>query len=146
LAHFAQVFLRVEPNANYYATILHIGGWIAQFLGHGLAEKRAPALLDSLLQGNSFAHQSICISFNFRPFSHLAALNNLSFCFFRILYLYSHTYFRMIDLVALLLAPMFVWMEVLFLFGYRPQLQQRLEKKAEQSIAEWKQKLAKKSK
>ncbi|TNV75779.1 hypothetical protein FGO68_gene1225 [Halteria grandinella] len=34
----AQIFLR-----------LHIFGWVAQFVGHGIFEKRAPALLDNLL-------------------------------------------------------------------------------------------------
>ena len=33
------------------AGLLHGVSWIAQFLGHGLAEKRAPALLDNLLGG-----------------------------------------------------------------------------------------------
>ncbi|TNV75743.1 hypothetical protein FGO68_gene9971 [Halteria grandinella] len=28
---------------------LHIFGWVAQFVGHGIFEKRAPALLDNLL-------------------------------------------------------------------------------------------------
>jgi len=33
------------------AALLHVGSWIAQFLGHGLAEKRAPSLLDNLIGG-----------------------------------------------------------------------------------------------
>lgn len=33
-----------------YAIFLHIGAWLAQFYGHGVHEKRAPALLDNLLQ------------------------------------------------------------------------------------------------
>lgn len=33
------------------ATYGQLFGWISQFLGHGFAEGRAPALLDSLLQG-----------------------------------------------------------------------------------------------
>ncbi len=28
---------------------LHIASWIAQFVGHGIFEKRAPALLDNML-------------------------------------------------------------------------------------------------
>lgn len=32
------------------ALLLHIAGWIAQFAGHYIWEKRAPALFDSLLQ------------------------------------------------------------------------------------------------
>lgn len=33
-----------------YAIALHIFSWLAQFYGHGVHEKRAPALLDNLLQ------------------------------------------------------------------------------------------------
>jgi len=56
---------------------LFVVSWIAQFLGHGLAEKRAPALLDNLVQ-------------------------------------------------ALVLAPFFVHLEVLFKVGYRPTFQKQL--------------------
>ncbi len=40
-----------KPDGITQAALLHVGSWIAQFLGHGLAEKRAPALLDNLLGG-----------------------------------------------------------------------------------------------
>jgi hypothetical protein len=33
------------------AGVIHLISWVAQFLGHGLAEKRAPALLDNLIGG-----------------------------------------------------------------------------------------------
>jgi uncharacterized membrane protein YGL010W len=33
------------------AIIVQIISWIAQFLGHGLAEGRAPALLDNIVGG-----------------------------------------------------------------------------------------------
>lgn len=39
------------PGHVTQAAILHAISWIAQFLGHGLAEKRAPALLDNVLGG-----------------------------------------------------------------------------------------------
>lgn len=32
------------------AAIVHATGWISQFIGHGVYEKRAPALFDNLLQ------------------------------------------------------------------------------------------------
>ena len=35
------------------AAIIHVVSWMAQFLGHGLIEKRAPTLLDNLLGGES---------------------------------------------------------------------------------------------
>ncbi|KAJ5183737.1 hypothetical protein N7492_001353 [Penicillium capsulatum] len=70
---------------NYYAGGIHVVSWLAQFVGHGAFEKRAPALLDNLVQ-------------------------------------------------ALLLAPLFVWMEILFFFGYRPELKQRFDKNVELEI------------
>lgn len=72
-------------TANYWALGLHITSWVAQFIGHGVFEGRAPALLDNLVQ-------------------------------------------------ALFLAPFFVWMEILFIFGYRPELKGRLEKGVEREI------------
>lgn len=66
-------------TANYWALGVHVTSWIAQFVGHGAFEGRAPALLDNLVQ-------------------------------------------------AFFLAPFFVWMEILFFFGYRPELKRRLDK------------------
>ena len=37
-------------NSIYYATILHILSWIAQFVGHFYFEGNRPALTDSLIQ------------------------------------------------------------------------------------------------
>ena len=37
-------------TANYWAAGLHVASWIAQFVGHGKFEGRAPALLDNLFQ------------------------------------------------------------------------------------------------
>ncbi|KAF5388363.1 hypothetical protein D9615_000130 [Tricholomella constricta] len=59
------------------AALLHGVSWIAQFLGHGLAEKRAPALLDNLVG-------------------------------------------------AVVLAPFFVHLEILFALGYRPEMHKRI--------------------
>lgn len=72
-------------TANYWALGLFITSWVAQFVGHGVFEGRAPALLDNLIQ-------------------------------------------------ALFLAPFFVWMEILFYFGYRPGLKGRVNKAVEQEI------------
>jgi len=72
-------------TANYWALGVHIFSWIAQFVGHGVFEGRAPALLDNLYQ-------------------------------------------------AFFLAPFFVWMEVLFYFGYRPGLKSRLDKAVEAEV------------
>ena len=72
-------------TANYWASGIHIAAWIAQFIGHGAFEGRAPALLDNLAQ-------------------------------------------------AFFLAPFFVWMEILFFFGYRPELKGRLDKAVEVEV------------
>ncbi|GAA5828472.1 hypothetical protein JCM11251_006264 [Rhodosporidiobolus azoricus] len=39
-----------HDEAMRLATYFFVGSWIAQFVGHGKFERRAPALLDSLLQ------------------------------------------------------------------------------------------------
>ena len=72
-------------TANNAAIGLNIASWVAQFIGHGVFEKRAPALLDNLIQ-------------------------------------------------AFFLAPFFVWMEILFAFGYRPDLKTRVDKAIEKEI------------
>jgi len=58
---------------------IHAISWIFQFVGHGVAEGRAPALLDNLLG-------------------------------------------------AVVLAPFFVHLEVLFALGYRPEMHSRMKK------------------
>lgn len=63
-----------------------MASWVLQFIGHGAFEKRAPALLDNLVQ-------------------------------------------------AFLLAPLFVWMEILFFLGYRPELRARYHQSVEKEIA-----------
>ncbi|KAF2132713.1 DUF962-domain-containing protein [Dothidotthia symphoricarpi CBS 119687] len=72
-------------TANWAAGGVHVMCWIAQFIGHGKFEGRAPALLDNLVQ-------------------------------------------------ALFLAPFFVWFEILFSLGYRPELKRRIDKGVEQEI------------
>ncbi|KAI9044766.1 2-hydroxy-palmitic acid dioxygenase MPO1 [Aspergillus affinis] len=74
------------PSMNYWFGGIHIASWLVQFVGHGVFEGRAPALLDNLVQ-------------------------------------------------ALLLAPLFVWMEILFFFGYRPELKARYDESVNKQIA-----------
>lgn len=81
----------IDPDTTLKGAItVHVICWILQFVGHGAFEKRAPALLDNLVQ-------------------------------------------------ALFLAPMFVWLEILFFLGYRPELQARVEKKVQAEIAKFKE-------
>lgn len=83
-------------TANYWALGLFVFSWIAQFVGHGVFEGRAPALLDNLVQ-------------------------------------------------ALFLAPFFVWMEILFWLGYRPELKARLDRAVSQEVSKYKSSKGKKS-
>jgi uncharacterized membrane protein YGL010W len=76
-------------SANTWAGAVHVVCWIAQFIGHGKFEGRAPALLDNLVQ-------------------------------------------------ALFLAPFFVWFEILFSLGYRPELKRRVDKAVEEQIQKFK--------
>ena len=82
-------------TANFWAAAAFVASWIAQFLGHGLFEGRAPALLDNIFQ-------------------------------------------------AFFLAPLFVWLEILFALGYRPELKSRVEKLILQDIAKYRESKAQK--
>lgn len=75
-------------TATKWAIGIHVFSWVAQFVGHGKFEGRAPALLDNLFQ-------------------------------------------------AIFLAPLFVWLEILFALGYRPELQSRIDKLVEQDVAKF---------
>jgi uncharacterized membrane protein YGL010W len=83
-------------TANYWAGAGFVASWIAQFLGHGAFEGRAPALLDNIFQ-------------------------------------------------AFFLAPLFVWLEMLFFLGYRPELKNRVEKMVQEDVAKFRQSKAQKS-
>ena len=75
-------------TTNYWAIGIHVTSWLAQFVGHGAFEGRAPALLDNLVQ-------------------------------------------------AAFLAPFFVWLEVLFMLGYRPELKARVDAEVEKEIGKF---------
>ncbi|KAJ9461805.1 putative endoplasmic reticulum membrane protein [Diplonema papillatum] len=49
-AYTAIDFMHAEKNAYKIAIGVHIASWIAQFIGHGVFEKRAPALFTSFFQ------------------------------------------------------------------------------------------------
>ncbi|EQL00598.1 DUF962 domain-containing protein [Ophiocordyceps sinensis CO18] len=86
---FANHVRSENPRGTFeMALVVHVISWIAQFIGHGAFERRAPALLDNLVQ-------------------------------------------------AVFLAPMFVWLEVLFKLGYRKELQMRVEKRVEEEVAKF---------
>ncbi|KAG2212876.1 hypothetical protein INT46_009668 [Mucor plumbeus] len=93
MSYTSTKFLETNPNANKIALAIHIISWIFQFLGHGLAEKRSPKLLDNLVQ-------------------------------------------------ALVSAPYFVFFEVLFYLGYKPQLYKEVMTEINKDVAEFKAKRA----
>ncbi|CAG8693268.1 12821_t:CDS:2, partial [Acaulospora morrowiae] len=97
MVYHATNFNASYPNHNTLAFIVHITSWIAQFIGHGFAEKRSPALKDNFTQ-------------------------------------------------AILLAPLFVWLEVLFSIGYRSELQKRVGSGVDLAIAKFKKEKSKGSK
>ncbi|KAI6128505.1 hypothetical protein EDD16DRAFT_1892599, partial [Pisolithus croceorrhizus] len=86
-----------RPDGIRNAIIVHVSAWIAQFIGHGFAEGRAPALLDNVLGGT----WSINIILKVHTLT-----NHFS---------------------AFVLAPFFVHLELLFKIGYRPELQKQLK-------------------
>lgn len=45
-----------NASALPFATYLFFGSWVVQFIGHGVFERRAPALVDNLGQG-MFLHE-----------------------------------------------------------------------------------------
>ncbi|KAK4103186.1 DUF962-domain-containing protein [Parathielavia hyrcaniae] len=91
-------YLRLQDVAgtNKIAIALNVVSWIAQFVGHGKFEGRAPALLDNLFQ-------------------------------------------------AFFLAPLFVWLELLFMVGYRPELKKRVDKAVEVEIAKFRERKTEKT-
>ncbi|KAH3674634.1 hypothetical protein WICMUC_003180 [Wickerhamomyces mucosus] len=44
------IALNTVENYNSYIVTLFLIGWVVQFIGHGVFERRAPALLDNLVQ------------------------------------------------------------------------------------------------
>ena len=59
MGHSSNVYLRSTSPLGLEkpmqaVTIVHVVCWIAQFIGHGVFEGRAPALLNSLFQCKSF--------------------------------------------------------------------------------------------
>ncbi|KAL1936064.1 hypothetical protein VTP01DRAFT_198 [Rhizomucor pusillus] len=88
MCYTATKFERTSSNAIAIAIGAHVAAWIFQFIGHGVAEKRSPKLVDNLVQ-------------------------------------------------ALVSAPYFVWFEILFKLGYRPQLYKEMQIEVNKDIAEF---------
>jgi len=67
----ATAFMHNNPNAMQTALGLFVFGWVAQFIGHGFAEGRAPALLDNLagalVLAPFFVHLELLFPLGFKP-------------------------------------------------------------------------------
>ncbi|CAI2165589.1 18504_t:CDS:2 [Funneliformis geosporum] len=62
MAYNATNFTSSFPdNHNSLAGIVHVASWILQFIGHGFAEKRSPALKDNVAQASSQTNQSTTV-------------------------------------------------------------------------------------
>ncbi|KAH7931280.1 DUF962-domain-containing protein [Leucogyrophana mollusca] len=63
------------------AVVVQVVSWVAQFLGHGLAEGRAPALLDNILGAfvlaPFFVHLELLFKVGYRPELHKQLQNDI---------------------------------------------------------------------
>jgi uncharacterized membrane protein YGL010W len=70
-----------RSDAMSKGAMLNGVAWIAQFLGHGLAEKRAPALLDNIagafILAPFFVHLEILFSLGYKPELHKRVQNGV---------------------------------------------------------------------
>ncbi|KAG8218825.1 hypothetical protein J3R82DRAFT_4503 [Butyriboletus roseoflavus] len=70
-----------RPDGIRNAVIVQVVSWIAQFLGHGLAEGRAPALLDNIVGAfvlaPFFVHLELLFKLGYRPELHRQLKNDV---------------------------------------------------------------------
>ncbi|OJA13199.1 hypothetical protein AZE42_10427 [Rhizopogon vesiculosus] len=70
-----------RPDGIRNAIIVQVVSWVAQFLGHELAEGRAPALLDNiagaLVLGPFFVHLELLFMVGYRPSLHKQLQNDV---------------------------------------------------------------------
>lgn len=115
----ANLAVQTLPYAWAWAIGVHILGWYMQIHpGHALLEHRKPALLDSFFQ--------VCSLEALLEMSHTMVQGitwELKECNF---------------LQSLVLAPLFVWFELLFQLGYRPKLYAEMKKAVAANIAQHK--------
>lgn len=122
---------------------VHIVAWIAQFYGHGVHEGRAPALLDNLFQvswmptARQPLHQPVLAAFS--------RLHHVRQCL-----RYAHTsapspLLLLLLLQAIFMAPLFVFIEVLFKLGLLIEFKAEAMAIVEAKIAEFRAAKAKSS-
>ena len=143
----------VPGGAWAWALGLHLASWFAQIvLGHQMCEHRKPALMDSFFQVGAGAGRRVrgrgrgalqqprsdvlLASLPTRPHNDVPPPTH------------THTSsFKPLDadpappcpaLQSLVLAPLFVWFELLFLLGYRRRLHAEVAVAVRHAIDEWK--------
>lgn len=109
-----------NPDNVKLALAVNVTSWIAQFYGHGVHERRAPALLDNLLGGRLSSYHYGLIRDHSSP---------------------TDTILR----AALVLAPFFVHLELLFEIGYYPTLYKQVTNGVGKEILKFRQEAAAKS-
>ncbi|KAK0206781.1 hypothetical protein DFS33DRAFT_1471855 [Desarmillaria ectypa] len=71
-----------RPDHMAIASAFHAFAWIAQFIGHGFAEKRAPALIDNILGAAVlapfFVHLELLYKLGYRPELHKRINNEIN--------------------------------------------------------------------
>ena len=113
------------------ALAVHITAWILQFIGHGLFE----GTYYLRLQVFSFPHKTQ-IKLKLRTAQNFASKDSRRLQDF----IFSGRAPALLDSLdqALLTAPLFVFMEIFFFFGYRPKLHAEVMAQVEANISEFK--------
>lgn len=104
------------------AVYIHVVSWIAQFFSHAFAEKRAPALLDNLIGGKDQSSSSP-LPWGFPSIPRTCAdrsCASVPFC---------------LGCLAVVLAPFFVHLEILFKLGYKPELHHEIKRQIDIEIS-----------
>lgn len=105
-----------------FAAAVQVAGWAVQLgPGHAFFERRKPALLDSLAQARIAQASSASHHSAPQPSRLIGRLTPPCTAVPQ----------------AFLLAPLFIWLEVFFVFGYRPKLKRDVEKLVEKQLAAW---------
>ncbi|CAG8545515.1 hypothetical protein C2G38_740402 [Gigaspora rosea] len=133
-------FTPFVPNAALFIAIFYIGYYI--LLEPVAGALYAPLLLYMAYNANSFA----------TAYPNHVTLAIIVHVFSWIIQFIGHGFFEKRSPAlkdnlaqALLLAPLFVWLEVLFTFGYRSALQKRIKNKVNKAILQLKREQRKKA-
>jgi uncharacterized membrane protein YGL010W len=121
LSHYT---LSLGPQAMPITIGVHVATWLAQFYGHGVHEGRSPALLDNLWRecglegrgrgGARSAGSQLTISLTYQPHAHCAE--------------------------ALVMAPLFVYIESLMYLGFLKDFKAEVEPHINKAVEDFRKK------